>query len=210
MEQEIGHFEPCASITNSFPYTMVYPDGEVFSDPSTAQTCVGGYEGAGQLGEGPCDPTTLICQNATTEGGGPCPSDSLTSGDLCEYSDMTCVPAGPRAVDVNGSTQTWSWPIAGCQDNYFQNGDLDFDGASYVQDWPNGTPDRPTPFAYIGPFSNGRTYPQVQFETDIAGSEADCDVATGSGCAVPPGRGRVLPVLVVGPGPPIRVRMELR
>ena len=185
MEQEMGHFETCSSITNSFPNTETL-NGQTFSDPSTAQTCVGGSEGAGKTGEGPCDPTTGICQNADTQGGIACPSDNFTSGDLCEFSDMTCVPAGPRLVNVNGTPEKFDWPIAGCQDDYFQNGDLDFNGSSYIRDWPDGSASHPTSFAYLGPFTNGRTYPQVQFETDIAGSEFDCNIATGAGCTAPP------------------------
>ncbi len=187
MEQEMGHFEPCSSIKHSLPYTASFADGQSFDDKTTAQTCVGGFEGKGKVGEGPCNPSTGICQNATTEGGGACPSDNLASGDLCEYSDMTCVPAGPRPIVQNGTVVKWDWPIAGCQDNYFQNGDLDFDGSSYAKDWPDGRANHPTSFAYIGPFSHGKSYPQIQFETDIAGSEADCNVTTGAGCAVPPG-----------------------
>jgi len=193
MEQEIGHFEPCSSVTNTLAYTAQYADGQTFSDPSTAQTCVGGFEGAGKVGEGPCDPSTGVCQNATTEGGAACPSNNFTSGALCEFSDMTCVPAGPRTVYVNGTPEKLSWPIAGCQDNYFQNGDLDFDGSSYIHDWPDGSPNHPTSFAYIGPFSHGRSYPQIQFETDIAGSEADCTPSTGGGCVVPPGGAKFYP-----------------
>ena len=186
MEQEIGHFETCSSITNTYPYTASYANGQTFDDPNTAQTCVGGFEGRGKVGEGPCNATTGICQNATTEGGGACPSDNFTSGALCEFSDMTCAPAGPRPINVNGAAETVSWPIAGCQDNYFQNGDLDFDGSSYIKDWPDGSPNHPTSFAYIGPFSHGKSYPKIQFETDIAGSEADCNVTTGAGCTAPP------------------------
>lgn len=186
MEQEMGHFEPCSSITHTYPYTASYSNGQSFDDPHTAQTCVGGFEGKGKVGEGPCNATTGVCQNATTEGGGACPSDNFTSGDLCEYSDMTCVPAGPRPVIVDGTTEKLNWPIAGCQDNYFQNGDLDFDGSSYIHDWPDGSANHPTSFAYIGPFSHGRSYPKIQFETDIAGSEAKCNVATGAGCTAKP------------------------
>jgi hypothetical protein len=186
MQQEIGHFEPCSGITNSQPYTASFPDGSKFADNTTAQTCVGGFEGKGKVGEGPCSTTTGVCQNATTEGGAACPSDQLSSGDLCEYSDMTCVKAGPRPVVENSTVVKWDWPIAGCQDNFFQNGDLDFDGSSYVKDWPNGSPRLPTAFSYIGPFSHGKSYPQIQFETDVAGSEALCNVTTGAGCTAPP------------------------
>jgi hypothetical protein len=40
---------------------------------------------------------------------------------------------------------------------------------------------------YVGPFlANGDTYPTIQFETDIAGSESLCDVTTGADCLAPP------------------------
>ncbi len=80
---------------------------------------------------------------------------------------------------MNGVPQVVSWPIAGCQANFFQNGDLDFDGTPYIRDWPDGSPNHPTTFSYVGPISNGRSYPKIQFETDIAGSENNCDIFRG-------------------------------
>jgi hypothetical protein len=193
MTNEVGHFEPCSSVTNTMGFSFGGPDGQTFSDPAVSQTCVGGFEGAGKTGEGPCDPSTGICQNASTEGGAACPSNSFTSGAKCEYSDALCFPAGPRTIIVNGTPQTVSRPIAGCQTEFFQNGDLDFDGSSYISDWPDGSPDHPTSLAYIGPFTNGAdTYPQIQFETNGPASEILCNVVTGAGCTVPP----------VGPGGP--------
>ena len=113
---------------------------------------------------------------------------------------MTCAPAGPRPIDVNGAAQTVAWPVAGCQDNFFQNGDLDYDGSSYIRDWPDGSPNHPTSFAYIGPFSHGKSYPKIQFETDVAGSEADCNVATGAGCTAPPAGAKFYPFWTLGHG----------
>ena len=52
--------------------------------------------------------------------------------------------------------------------------------------WPNGSRNHPTAFQYVGPFTNGKTYPQIQFETDISGSANLCDTATGAGCTVKP------------------------
>jgi hypothetical protein len=181
MQDEVGHFEPCASVTNSLPFNT----GQ-FQD-TQYQTCNGGFEGKGQVGEGPCDLNTGNCGTATTEGGLACPSDNFASGNLCEFSDASCFPKGSRTVTTNGVNSTVSWPIAGCQTNFFQNGDLDYDGTSYVADWPDGSANHPTSFQYIGPFTNGlHTYPQIQFETDAAGSEANCNIGTGAGCAVPP------------------------
>ena len=190
MEQEIGHFEACSSLANSLPTTSTFGNGQTFSDPSTKQTCLGGSEGKNGVGEGPCAPSgqNVLCKNARTEGGLKCPSGNVASGHLCEYSDATCVPAGPRTVTLDGNIhQTWSWPVSGCEANAFQNGDLDFDGTPYVPDWPDGSPDHPTSFAYAGPFTGSvHSYPQIQFETDLAGSEALCNIRNGKGCTAPP------------------------
>ena len=186
MEQEIGHFEPCGSVTNSFPVNSQFADGQSFSDPQAAQTCVGGYEGAGKTGEGPCNALTGVCQNATTETGAACPTNNFRSGANCEFSDALCLPAGARTINVNGTPERVSWPVAGCEANVFQNGDLDFDGSDYVADWPDGSNTHPTSISYTGPLTHGKPYPQIQFETDLAASEILCNTATGAGCTVPP------------------------
>ena len=184
MEDEIGHFEACTSVTNQLSFSFSN-NGQSFSDPQDYQTCNGPTESTG-TGEGPCSPNTGICTNATTENGAACPTNNAGSGALCEFSDGSCFPAGPRPVDSNGNMETISWPVAGCEQNAFQNGDLDFDGSSYIADWPDGKSTHPTSFQYTGPFDGkGHSYPSVQFETDAAGSEFLCNVATGAGCTVP-------------------------
>ena len=171
MQQEVGHYESCASVGGGSL-------GLAF-DKAAQWTCNGGVEPG--PGEGPCTSTT--CANATTEGGGPCPSVNA----LCELSDAQCLPAGPRTTTLAGGTQSWNQPVAGCIQAFTQNGDLDFDGNSYIPDWPDGTSNHPTSFQYAGPFdANGNTYPQIQIETDLAASENDCNVVTGTGCTVPP------------------------
>jgi len=189
MEQEIGHFESCNKVGGGslgFSY-----------DPAASWTCIGGIE-PGSTGEGPCNLTTGVCTNPTTEGGGPCASSSNTTLS-CEFSDAFCIPAGKRTLTLNGQAQTWSWPVAGCEQNYTQNGDLDFDGNSYIADWPNGSSKHPTSFKYIGPFdAHGNPYPNVQFETDIAGSENNCNLATGADCTALPGGAAFYPYWTLG------------
>ena len=65
MQQEIGHFESCNSVANNLPFSVSDPDGQSFSDPNVYQTCMGGSEGRKAVGEGPCDPSTDLCQNAS-------------------------------------------------------------------------------------------------------------------------------------------------
>jgi hypothetical protein len=175
MQQEIGHFESCNSVSNSLPVSI---DN-------------GGSEGPDATGQGPCDPTTFLCDNSTTEGvNGPvaCPTNDASTGALCEFSDAACFPKGNRPVTINGTLVEEHYPIAGCLDNVFQNGDLDFDGTSYqANTWPDGTGNHPTAFRYIGPFTTGgKPYPQIQFETDAPASESLCDTATGTDCVLKP------------------------
>jgi len=193
MEQEIGHFETCKSVGGG-SLAQTFPS--LSFDPAIAQTCNGGIE-PGSTGEG-CDFTTGICASATTQGGGPC-ANSANPSLSCEFSDAFCIPSGSRTLTLNGQAQTWSWPVAGCETNFTQNGDLDFDGNSYIADWPNGSSKHPTTFRYAGPFdAHGNPYPSVQFETDVAGSENNCDVFTGAGCTALPGGAAFYPYWTLG------------
>jgi hypothetical protein len=201
MQQELGHFEPCNAVTSSFPVNTTFGDGQSFHDPSVFQVCQGGLEGKSVAGEGPCDPSTGVCVGAKTETGAACPSNNFGSGALCEFSDANCMPAGNRTTMVNGQAVVQSWPIAGCQQNVFENGDLDFEGSSYVADWPDGTAGHPSSFQYIGPFSNGlHSYPSVQYETNVGASEILCNVATGAGCTNSPVGAAFYPFWSLGHG----------
>jgi hypothetical protein len=188
MQQEIGHFESCSSVTNRLPFTGA---GGAFTDKNVFQTCVGGSEGPRAVGEGPCNVNTGICGRATTEGTtGPiaCPTKNAASGQLCEFSDGSCFPKGNRIVTVNGKAETEHTAVAGCLDNSFQNGDLDFDGTGYQPNtWPNGSPNHPTSVRDIGPFdAAGSPYPQIQFESDAPASEFLCNTTTGLNCDIKP------------------------
>jgi hypothetical protein len=103
-----------------------------------------------------------------------------------------------------GYPETWSWPVAGCEQNITQNGDLDFDGNAYRPEWPDGSPNHPTAFKYAGPFdAAGNPYPAVQIETDAAGSQNDCNVVSGDGCVVPPHGASFYPFWSLGKQAPI-------
>jgi hypothetical protein len=186
MEQETGHSEVCASLTNRDPETF-----GSFKDKDIYDTCVGANnEGKHEVGEGGCN-AKGICKNSTTEGTtGPiaCPSDNDDSGQLCEFADGTCLPAGYRTVTIAGHAAREYSPVNWCQANRFQNGDLDFDGIPYQKGkWPDGSKNNPTSFRYAGPFDQaGNPYPKIQFETDIAGSEFLCNTFTGLNCDAPP------------------------
>jgi hypothetical protein len=197
MEQEIGHFESCDSLANRDGYAATYLDGTSYSDPKVYQTCDGGLEGSHTTGEGPCSPDGTVCLNATTQGpSGPtaCPTGDATSGALCEFADGYCFPGGSRPVTLDGAHTTETARLTGCFQDQFQNGDLDFDGNPYQPfSWPNGTARTPTVMRYTGPYSYGQPYPQVQFETDIGGSSALCNTATGAGCTAPPIGARFYP-----------------
>jgi hypothetical protein len=88
--------------------------------------------------------------------------------------------------------------VAGCLD-FAQGGDIDFDGTSYLFDWPDGTLHNATSLAIrsvsgsgFGPLSRSgdeggynQPYPIIYFETDVSASESTCNT-NGVGCVVPP------------------------
>jgi hypothetical protein len=209
MEQEIGHGEVCKTVTGKDP--AVNPSGATgYTDPSVYDSCIGGAEGPSARGEGPCTPPThasapgsIHCQNATTQGfNGPvaCPTKDPASGALCEFSDGYCFKQGARTAFVNGSPVTEVARANECFQDRLENGDLDYDGQAYLPDWPNGSPNFPTSFAYVGPFqANGQPYPEIQFETDAAGSENLCNTATGAGCTAPPISAKFYPFWSLSP-----------
>ena len=56
-----------------------------------------------------------------------------------ETGDAICYYAGDTHPGYNGpGSSTPPNTLTGCQDNIFQNGDLDFDGTPYWPEWPTG------------------------------------------------------------------------
>jgi hypothetical protein len=153
---EIGHFEACSTVTNAFPVSDVIPG----INDTFWNGCTGPYENAG-------------------------PPDNTTP----ETGDAFCYPAGDTHTGYEGvGTSVPPNVVSGCEDNILQNGDLDFDGNPYWPDWPNSTKPNtfPSTFLQAQPTSNGVGYPQFQFQTDAALSEASCAFPNGTGCKVPP------------------------
>ena len=110
-----------------------------------------------------------------------------------ETSDAICYPANDPHTGWDGAGTTAAGaPIANCQDNYYQNGDLDFDGTPYRTEWPTGaSPTRLYPSSFVEslPTTNGKQYDRSFFQTDIALSESTCAISSSgvvSGCSVPP------------------------
>jgi hypothetical protein len=115
-----------------------------------------------------------------------------------EIGNALCYNAGDTHPGYNGpGTSTNPDRMTGCQDNLFQNGDLDFLGTDYYKgSWPTGpspTATQPSSFVEAFPTTNGRQYSQFFMQTDIALSEFECGggsyanaSATAAGCTVPP------------------------
>ena len=120
---------------------------------------------------------------------GPYENEGVAEG--AETGDALCYPAGDTHFGVVAAPGD---EIGGCQANWYQNGDLDFDGSAYWPEWPDSlSPDTfPSAFQVTPPTSGRSTYSEFQFQTDLALSETSCKYngtpgSTG-GCAVyPPG-----------------------
>jgi hypothetical protein len=183
MTWEIGHFDSCASVIHKVP----------LSAPPGYQTCVGGSEGPGRIGPGPCSQVFFgICKNPETEGSrGPvaCPTRRNNGRTRCEFTDAPCFKRGRFGFTINGRKFTQIVPVSDCI-----SADLDFDGLNYQsRTWPDGTSSHPQPLAMIGPFSRGAPYPAIQFETDVGGYERLCHIPSGVNCQAPPLGARFYP-----------------
>jgi hypothetical protein len=127
------------------------------------------------------------------------PGFTDVSWNQCHGPYENAAPAGAEATEPGdafcypkGDTHFGKAPpniVTGCEDNVFQNGDLDFDGNPYWPDWPNSTvPNRfPSTFRQLPPTTvGGASYSRFQIQTDAALSESSCNFPDTSGCAVPP------------------------
>jgi hypothetical protein len=113
-----------------------------------------------------------------------------------EVGNAVCYLKGATHPGFDGpGTSTDPTRMTGCEDNLFQNGDLDFLGTDYYKEWPTGpapTALFPSSFVEQFPTSNGLQYQQFTFQTDVALSESQCggNTVTGGGtpggCTVPP------------------------
>jgi hypothetical protein len=106
-----------------------------------------------------------------------------TSDPDVEPNDSPCFPKG----DTHGGTAAPN-QVTGCDVFDAAVGDLDFDGTPYRADWPSAVkPNRyPSTFRVRPPTSEGDSYRQIQFVTDLSASEQNCDLFSGAGCTVPP------------------------
>ncbi len=71
-------------------------------------------------------------------------------------------------------------------DDYYQNGDLDFDGTSYWPEWPTGpqpTAKFPGSFVQSLPTTGRAQYSQFFLQTDTALSESTCGRQRGRLCS---------------------------
>jgi len=115
-----------------------------------------------------------------------------------EIGNAVCFAAGDTHPGYDGAgTSTAPDTMTGCQDDLFQNGDLDFVGPPYYRgSWPTGpapTSRNPSSFVEQFPTTNGQQYSQFFFQTDIALSEFECGggnyanaASSAKGCTVPP------------------------
>jgi hypothetical protein len=126
------------------------------------------------------DPTTGTC---TSAGGG--------DGSTVDSDDVGCFTAA----------QSLLVPVSGCI-----GADGDFDGPSYLNDWPGtGSPKHDAkldaqPIMFTSPVFNGsQRYAQVAFEANMPRIEypdfgGTCDFATGEGCVNPPPGAQFYPI----------------
>jgi hypothetical protein len=181
------NFQPefsTAAATNVIPWAAIQTD-------ISTEFETGHWESCTSLSD-PISPNPL---DAADTGGdynecaGPYENAGPPDSDSPETGEAQCYYAGDTHPGFDGpGTSTQPDLTTGCQDDIFQNGDLDFDGSPYWTEWPTGTHPTIYPSTFVEQFprSAGRQYRQYFFQTDIALSESTCTATTLSGCTVPP------------------------
>jgi hypothetical protein len=180
---------------NTASSANIIPWGAIATDIST-EFETGHWEPCTSLGDpitnplDPADPGDYNECNGPYENAGP--PDSTTP----EAGEAECYNQGDTHPGYDGpGTSTPPDELTGCQDNIFQNGDLDFDGTPYWTEWPTGNfPNRyPSTFVESLPTTHGRSYSSFFMQTDLALSESTCQGntlggggGTAAGCTVPP------------------------
>jgi hypothetical protein len=183
------NFEPeynTASAGNYVPWAALQVDIDTEFETGHWESCTSLSD---ELSPNPFDPydmgrTYNECHGPYETAGGP---------EGSETGDGLCYRAGDTHPGYDGKgTSTPPNQMTGCEDNYLQNGDLDFDGQPYWEDWPTGLTPGMTPSSFLEsfPLTEGRQYQKYFFQTDIGLSETNCQGSGyGSGstpCVVPP------------------------
>jgi hypothetical protein len=177
------NFEPeysTASAANIIPWAALQTD-------ISTEFETGHWEPCASLSDeitNPFDPADV--GGTYNECNGPYETAGGTEG--AEAGDANCYYAGDTHPGFDGPG-SFSPPdeMTGCQDNVFQNGDLDFDGTPYWAEWPTSTTPGIHPGSFVDspPTTAGRSYSRWFPQTDVALSESTCSEG-GSGCTVPP------------------------
>lgn len=123
-------------------------------------------------------------------------ADEIGHWDYCSSTDDAgnCTEAGKNETDAVSCfppAASSRIKIGGCTAE-----DLDFDGTSYLPDWPGTNPStdkssHPAPITFTSPlldptFGPLANYDMQTFEADLPIFEPSCDTTTGAGCSNPP------------------------
>jgi hypothetical protein len=188
------NFQPeynTAGVNNVIPWGAIQTDISTEFETGHWEPCTSLSE---ELTSNPFDPADGSADY--NECNGPYENAGPPDGTTPELGEAECYYAGSTHPGYDGpGTSTQPDLMTGCQDDVFQNGDLDFDGTPYWTEWPTGNvPGRyPSTFVEAMPTTHGRSYSKFFFQTDIALSEYTClgntlggGGGTSTGCTVPP------------------------
>jgi hypothetical protein len=130
---------------------------------------------------------------------------------------LSCVKPGPQ--DAGGLDEDDSGCVPAADSTLVHiigcfGSDEDWDGQSYLNDWPGTNPNpatdqqlHPSPVLFTSPLADGKTnYSTIAFETDLPRIEAEgaqdnppfCDRSTGANCVNPPNGAQFYPFFTTG------------
>jgi hypothetical protein len=138
------------------------------------------------------------CDNGAVESDGTCASSTRTDPDGTDADDVFCLD----------SSLSFKYPVSGCAGT-----DVDFDGTSYLKDWPGSSSKKsvnkalhPTAVRFSSPLIKGKTtFSSIAFEADMPRVEGfttppcqrhvtnPSDPNPGAGCVNPPAGAKFYP-----------------
>jgi hypothetical protein len=135
-------------------------------------------------------------------------SDEIGHFDYCGSVDPDGICTQPSEADhlqCFPGSESPRIKVGGCID-----ADLDFDGVSYLDDWPGtgatAAADKafhPAPISFTSPLLNPapgalENYDMSVFEADMPVFEPSCDISSGVGCTNPPAGAKFYPFYSIG------------
>ena len=149
MQQETGHFESCNSVSNALPQSRTAAPSATRASSRPARAVRRGRRPSARARAAPPPGCASTPPRRASRARSPArpTTRQRPAVRVLRRSCFTRAQVGDHQRQVGQGTAI----VAGCEDNFFQNGDLDWDGTELpATGWPDGSANHPTRSATSG------------------------------------------------------------